>query len=82
MPDVFIWMLSNNKRVAYARISAKDVLYSPVAEQRGKNCGKIKTHFLKVSLGHQDHLLKCFLAGNSLEIVLIQVSFQEFHFRF
>ncbi|XP_006028532.1 fer-1-like protein 6 [Alligator sinensis] len=48
VPDVFIWMLSNNKRVAYARISAKDILYSPVAEQRGKNCGKIKTHFLKL----------------------------------
>ncbi|XP_033011708.1 fer-1-like protein 6 [Lacerta agilis] len=48
VPDVFIWMLSNNKRVAYARIPAKDVLYSPVTEQRGKHCGKIKTHFLKL----------------------------------
>ncbi|KAJ7338117.1 hypothetical protein JRQ81_010703 [Phrynocephalus forsythii] len=49
VPDVFIWMLSNNKRVSYARIPAKDVLYSPVHEQGGKHCGKIKTHFLKVS---------------------------------
>ncbi|EMP26127.1 Fer-1-like protein 6 [Chelonia mydas] len=48
VPDVFIWMLSNNKRVAYARIPAKEVFYSPVNEQRGKNCGKIKTHFLKL----------------------------------
>ncbi|XP_067323114.1 fer-1-like protein 6 [Anolis sagrei] len=48
VPDVFIWMLSNNKRVAYARIPAKDLLYSPVNEQRGKHCGKIKTHFLKL----------------------------------
>uniref|UniRef100_A0ABM5GCL9 Fer-1-like protein 6 n=1 Tax=Pogona vitticeps TaxID=103695 RepID=A0ABM5GCL9_9SAUR len=48
VPDVFIWMLSNNKRVAYARIPAKDLLYSPVHEQRGKHCGKIKTHFLKL----------------------------------
>ncbi|XP_048364575.1 fer-1-like protein 6 isoform X2 [Sphaerodactylus townsendi] len=48
VPDVFIWMLSNNKRVAYARIPAKDILYSPVNEQRGKHCGKIKTHFLKL----------------------------------
>ncbi|KAJ6663116.1 hypothetical protein lerEdw1_010709 [Lerista edwardsae] len=48
VPDVFIWMLSNNKRVAFARIPAKDILYSPVNEQRGKHCGKIKTHFLKL----------------------------------
>jgi hypothetical protein len=43
-------MLSNNKRVAYARIASKDLLYSPVQAQMGKHCGKIKTHFLKVSL--------------------------------
>uniref|UniRef100_A0A8C8WMT2 Fer-1 like family member 6 n=1 Tax=Panthera leo TaxID=9689 RepID=A0A8C8WMT2_PANLE len=48
IPDVFIWMLSNNKKVAYARIASKDVLYSPVGEQMGKHCGKIKTHFLKL----------------------------------
>uniref|UniRef100_A0A4X2KXZ5 C2 domain-containing protein n=1 Tax=Vombatus ursinus TaxID=29139 RepID=A0A4X2KXZ5_VOMUR len=48
IPDVFIWMLSGNKRVAYARISAKDLLYSPSSEQRGKHCGKLQTHFLKL----------------------------------
>ncbi|KAI6075336.1 Fer-1-like protein 6 [Aix galericulata] len=48
VPDVFIWMLSNNKRVAYARVPAKHILYSPEEEQKGKDCGKIKTHFLKL----------------------------------
>ncbi|XP_054023348.1 fer-1-like protein 6 [Dryobates pubescens] len=48
VPDVFIWMLSSNKRVAYARIPAKNILYSPAKEQRGKDCAKIKTHFLKL----------------------------------
>uniref|UniRef100_A0A672TY73 Fer-1 like family member 6 n=1 Tax=Strigops habroptila TaxID=2489341 RepID=A0A672TY73_STRHB len=48
VPDVFIWMLSNHKRVAYARVPAKTILYSPAKEQRGKDCGKIKTHFLKL----------------------------------
>ncbi|XP_006879370.1 PREDICTED: fer-1-like protein 6 [Elephantulus edwardii] len=48
IPDVFIWMLSNNKRAAYARIASKDLLYSPVKEQMGKHCGKIQTHFLKL----------------------------------
>ncbi|XP_059528772.1 fer-1-like protein 6 isoform X2 [Myotis daubentonii] len=48
IPDVFLWMLSNNKRVAYARIASKDLLYSPAREQMGKYCGAIKTHFLKL----------------------------------
>uniref|UniRef100_A0A8C6K4S2 Uncharacterized protein n=1 Tax=Melopsittacus undulatus TaxID=13146 RepID=A0A8C6K4S2_MELUD len=48
VPDVFIWMLSNHKRVAYARVPAKTILYSPAKEQKGKDCGKIKTHFLKL----------------------------------
>ncbi|XP_037022357.2 fer-1-like protein 6 [Artibeus jamaicensis] len=48
IPDVFLWLLSNNKRVAYARIASKDLLYSPVREQMGKYCGTIKTHFLKL----------------------------------
>lgn len=50
IPDVFLWLLSNNKRVAYARMASRDLLYSPVREQRGKHCGTIKTHFLRVSL--------------------------------
>ncbi|KAM4704919.1 fer-1-like protein 6 [Rhinophrynus dorsalis] len=48
VPDVFIWMLSNNKRVAYARIPARDILYSPVHEEKGHHCGKIKTLFFKL----------------------------------
>ncbi|XP_068094099.1 fer-1-like protein 6 isoform X2 [Hyperolius riggenbachi] len=48
VPDVFIWLLSNNKRVAYARIPARDILYSPVPEEKGHHCGKIKTLFFKL----------------------------------
>ncbi|KAB1258164.1 Fer-1-like protein 6 [Camelus dromedarius] len=48
IPDVFIWMISNNKKVAYARIASRDLLFSPIREQMGKHCGKIKTHFLKL----------------------------------
>uniref|UniRef100_A0AAZ3RIK2 C2 domain-containing protein n=1 Tax=Oncorhynchus tshawytscha TaxID=74940 RepID=A0AAZ3RIK2_ONCTS len=47
IPDVFVWMLSNNKRVAYARISARDLIYTASPEERGKDCGKIQTLFLK-----------------------------------
>nr|XP_033790769.1 fer-1-like protein 6 isoform X2 [Geotrypetes seraphini] len=48
VPDVFIWLLSNNKRVAYARVPAKDILFSPLLEEKGKHCGKIQTLFFKL----------------------------------
>lgn len=48
IPDVFVWMMSNNKRIAYARIPSKDILYSIVDEETGKDCGKVKAVFLKV----------------------------------
>ncbi|RLV92857.1 hypothetical protein DV515_00013628 [Chloebia gouldiae] len=48
LPDVLIWMLSNNRRVAYTRIPAQNILYSVVEEEKGKDCAKIQTVFLKV----------------------------------
>ncbi|KAG8445918.1 hypothetical protein GDO86_010640 [Hymenochirus boettgeri] len=48
IPDVFIWMMSNNKRIAYARVPSKDILYSIVDEETGKDCGKVKCVFLKL----------------------------------
>lgn len=51
IPDVFIWMMSNNKRIAYARVPSKDLLFSIVEEELGKDCAKVKTLFLKVLQG-------------------------------
>lgn len=51
IPDVFIWMMSNNKRIAYARVPSKDLLFSIVEEELGKDCAKVKTLFLKVLRG-------------------------------
>uniref|UniRef100_A0A668ACE1 Otoferlin n=1 Tax=Myripristis murdjan TaxID=586833 RepID=A0A668ACE1_9TELE len=48
IPDVFIWMMSNGKRIAYARIPSKDILYSIVDEEMGKDCGKVKAVFLRL----------------------------------
>ncbi|KAM6954586.1 otoferlin [Aplochiton taeniatus] len=48
IPDIFIWMTSNNKRVAYARVPSKDILYSIVDEETGKDCGKVKAVFLRL----------------------------------
>ncbi|XP_070831835.1 fer-1-like protein 6 [Chaetodon trifascialis] len=47
VPDIFVWLLSNNKRVAYARVRARDLLFSSSREARGVHCGKIITLFLK-----------------------------------
>ncbi|KAM9710649.1 LOW QUALITY PROTEIN: fer-1-like protein 6 [Menidia menidia] len=47
VPDVFVWLLSNNKRVAWARLRSRDLLFSSSREARGRLCGKIVTLFLK-----------------------------------
>lgn len=49
LPDVVIWMLRGERRVAYARVPAHEVLYSRGGPSCcGKNCGKLQTIFLKV----------------------------------
>ncbi|KAJ3606908.1 hypothetical protein NHX12_026424, partial [Muraenolepis orangiensis] len=48
IPDIFIWMMSNNKRMAYARVPSKDILYSIVDEETGKDCGKVNAVFLRI----------------------------------
>uniref|UniRef100_A0A3B1KAX2 Fer-1 like family member 4 n=1 Tax=Astyanax mexicanus TaxID=7994 RepID=A0A3B1KAX2_ASTMX len=51
LPDVFLWMMSGGKRVAYARIPAHTVLFSLVEEERGKDCGKVSTIYMKTPGG-------------------------------
>ncbi|XP_078489340.1 myoferlin [Ciona intestinalis] len=48
LPDVIIWMISDDKRVAYARIPAYDVLYSPEKQEFcGRFCSEPQTVTLK-----------------------------------
>ncbi|XP_007516850.2 myoferlin isoform X2 [Erinaceus europaeus] len=48
MPDIIIWMIRGERRLAYARIPAHQVLYSTTSENAcGKYCGKTQTIFLK-----------------------------------
>ncbi|XP_070804868.1 LOW QUALITY PROTEIN: dysferlin [Pituophis catenifer annectens] len=48
LPDVVIWMLQGDRRVAYARLPAREVLFSHNgASCCGKNCGRLQTIFLK-----------------------------------
>ncbi|XP_076441089.1 otoferlin-like [Babylonia areolata] len=48
LPDLFIWLISNNKRVAYHRLPARQLIYSIVDEERGKDCGKVLTLLLRL----------------------------------
>ncbi|NWX69431.1 FR1L4 protein, partial [Alca torda] len=48
LPDVLVWMLCNNRHVAYARVPAQNILYPVVEEEKGKDCAKIQTVFMKV----------------------------------
>ncbi|GCB79911.1 hypothetical protein scyTo_0017037 [Scyliorhinus torazame] len=47
LPDVFIWMLSNGKRAAFARIPSRNILYSVAEEEKGRDCGKIQSIIMK-----------------------------------
>jgi otoferlin len=49
LPDVFIWMIQNNRRVAYHRVAAKDIIFSVIDEEKGHDCASVQTVFLKVN---------------------------------
>ncbi|KAE9538073.1 hypothetical protein AGLY_006045 [Aphis glycines] len=48
LPDIFLWMVSNGKRVAYQRIMTRHLIYSVADEECGKFCSKVHTMFLKL----------------------------------
>lgn len=52
MPDVVIWMISGDKRLAYYRIPANEVLWSQHADYIGRQCGRLQTLQLKVTDNH------------------------------
>ncbi|XP_077434597.1 fer-1-like protein 4 isoform X2 [Vanacampus margaritifer] len=47
IPDAFLWLLSGSKRLAYVRIPAHSVIFSLVEEQRGRDCGRVTTLYMK-----------------------------------
>nr|XP_033809300.1 dysferlin isoform X2 [Geotrypetes seraphini] len=48
LPDIVIWMLQGDKRVAYYRMPAHEIIFSKNGSNCcGKNCGKLQTIFLK-----------------------------------
>ncbi|XP_035244550.1 fer-1-like protein 4 [Anguilla anguilla] len=51
LPDVFLWMMSGAKRIAYARIPAHSIIFSLVEEEKGRDCGKLTTIYMKTPGG-------------------------------
>ncbi|KAK3095803.1 hypothetical protein FSP39_019399 [Pinctada imbricata] len=47
MPDVVVWMISGEKRLAYHRIPANELLYSQNPDHMGRLCGKLQSLQLK-----------------------------------
>nr|AGE83049.1 fer-1-like 5 protein [Mus musculus] len=70
LPDVLIWLMSRQQRVAYARVPAHTVLFSPAGPlSSGKFCGKIQNILLQYPEGEgQDtfpaSLRVCMWLGN------------------
>ena len=54
VPDVIIWMLVADKRTAYKRIPAYDLLYSEKTEGRGRQCGNLQTLYLEYPMTKSD----------------------------
>ncbi|XP_015263634.1 PREDICTED: fer-1-like protein 5 [Gekko japonicus] len=55
MPDVIIWMLCNERRVAYARVKAHSIMYSKSGHRAtGTLCGKTHTIFMKHLLSNKE----------------------------
>ncbi|XP_022646249.1 otoferlin-like isoform X4 [Varroa destructor] len=57
LPDVFLWMLAAGRRVAYHRIPARQIIYSPIDEQRGPLCHRRQTILLKPGGGNKKQTL-------------------------
>ncbi|KAG5867010.1 hypothetical protein JTB14_035469 [Gonioctena quinquepunctata] len=58
-PDIFLWMICGKKKVACSRIPARNIIYSPIIEERGFNCGVRRTiRFYANEKNHKNLSLK------------------------
>ncbi|XP_064428635.1 fer-1-like protein 5 [Mirounga angustirostris] len=71
LPDVMIWLMAKEQRVAYAQVPAHSVLFSPTgALHSGRFCGKTQTLILQYPEGEGQkdtlpaHLRVCMWLGN------------------
>uniref|UniRef100_A0A5K3EPL3 Otoferlin n=1 Tax=Mesocestoides corti TaxID=53468 RepID=A0A5K3EPL3_MESCO len=47
LPDVFVSMVLDNKRIGFVRIPARDIYYSSSDAERGKLTSQVTTHFVR-----------------------------------
>ncbi|KAJ8683958.1 hypothetical protein QAD02_019750 [Eretmocerus hayati] len=47
LPDIFLWMLSGSRRLAYARLAASRIIYAEEHLERGHYCGRRLELFLE-----------------------------------
>lgn len=47
-PYITLWIVQSNKKIAVSKISARELVYSPIEEERGQFCGKRRTLIFNV----------------------------------
>ncbi|XP_054441637.1 fer-1-like protein 5 [Pteronotus mesoamericanus] len=80
LPDVMIWLMAKEQRVAYAQVPAHSILFSPTgALYCGKFCGKTQTLLLQYPEGEGQkntlpaHLRVCMWLGNTADSANLQL---------
>ncbi|KAF6103374.1 fer-1 like family member 5 [Phyllostomus discolor] len=80
LPDVMIWLMAKEQRVAYAQVPAHSILFSPTgALYCGKFCGKTQTLLLQYPEGEGQkdtlpaHLRVCMWLGNIADSANLQL---------
>ncbi|KAI5630708.1 c2 domain-containing protein [Phthorimaea operculella] len=71
-PDLIIWLLNEGSRVAYAKLRLADILYSVIPEQRGSECGRIQTIYMKPLKceRHSNTPETCYCITGKVEVLL------------
>ena len=95
LPDIFIWMISGGRRVAYHRMKARSLLYrweclrsalkdnlticSSIPEEAGSDCGIVQNILLKVL--HTPHSTLTSSHGHTVGFEFLSVSskFPRYH---
>ncbi|XP_062065881.1 fer-1-like protein 5 isoform X1 [Lepus europaeus] len=79
-PDVMIWLMAREQRVAYARVPAHTILFSPAGSlHSGRFCGKIQSLLLQYPEGEGEkdtvpaHLRVCMWLGNVMDSQHLQL---------